>query len=241
MRVVIVAIVLCARVAAADPEHWYDGEAGRRRLTHLGLVVGGGALYLSSELIFKDWLAPDTCRICAPPALDREVRDALVWRDSMTAVRLGDVTGYVVAPAFALGITLLASSGVAQRIDDVIPILEAGVASGLVNQVAKFASGRQRPSVRFGDPRPPDVEDNLSFYSGHVTLAFAVATSAGIVAQRRGYRTAPWVWTIGYALAATTGYLRIAGDRHYLTDVVVGALTGTAIGFLGGFAYRGTF
>jgi membrane-associated phospholipid phosphatase len=32
------------------------------------------------------------------------------------------------------------------------------------------------------------------------------------------------------ALAATTGYLRIAGDEHHLTDVLAGAAAGTAVG-----------
>jgi membrane-associated phospholipid phosphatase len=48
----------------------------------------------------------------------------------------------------------------------------------------------------------------------------------------RGYRFAPWVWTQGLALAFFSGYLRIAADRHYLTDVVTGALFGAAAGAL---------
>jgi membrane-associated phospholipid phosphatase len=46
----------------------------------------------------------------------------------------------------------------------------------------------------------------------------------------RGYRLAPLVWGVGMPLAAATGYLRIAADKHYLTDVVVGALFGAAVG-----------
>jgi membrane-associated phospholipid phosphatase len=37
------------------------------------------------------------------------------------------------------------------------------------------------------------------------------------------------IWAAGLALAATTAYLRMAADRHYLTDV----LTGSAVGALG--------
>jgi membrane-associated phospholipid phosphatase len=47
----------------------------------------------------------------------------------------------------------------------------------------------------------------------------------------RGYRWAPLAWSVGGAIAATTGYLRIAADKHWLTDVVVGALVGAGIGF----------
>jgi membrane-associated phospholipid phosphatase len=46
----------------------------------------------------------------------------------------------------------------------------------------------------------------------------------------RGYESAPWVWGVGMTVAGATGYLRIAGDKHYLTDVLVGAATGVAAG-----------
>ena len=38
------------------------------------------------------------------------------------------------------------------------------------------------------------------------------------------------MWAGGFTLAAVTGYLRIAADKHYFTDV----LTGAGIGVLGG-------
>jgi len=34
-----------------------------------------------------------------------------------------------------------------------------------------------------------------------------------------------------YAVAATTGTFRIAGDVHYLTDVAAGAALGTLVGY----------
>ena len=73
---------------------------------------------------------------------------------------------------------------------------------------------------------------NYSFFSGHTGSAFALATSTGAVASIRGYRGAPWVWGVGLSLAAATGYLRIASDSHYFSDVLVGAAVGTAVGWL---------
>jgi membrane-associated phospholipid phosphatase len=35
---------------------------------------------------------------------------------------------------------------------------------------------------------------------------------------------------VGGALATGTAYLRIAADRHWLSDVIVGMLTGVAVG-----------
>lgn len=114
---------------------------------------------------------------------------------------------------------------------DLLLVLEAAGIAVDLNQVAKFAVGRQRPFVRYGDPdRARDPDDNLSFYSSHTGLAFSLAASAGTVSSLRGYRCAPWVWAVGMSLAALTAYLRVASDEHYLTDVVAGAAVGTAVG-----------
>ncbi len=110
--------------------------------------------------------------------------------------------------------------------------------SGKFHQLAKFFFARERPFVHFL-PRAPDAvralttspsDDNLSFFSGHTTLAFSLATSAGTIASMRGYRLAPLTWGVGLANAFTIGYLRIGADKHYFSDVTIGALVGTAIG-----------
>jgi membrane-associated phospholipid phosphatase len=38
------------------------------------------------------------------------------------------------------------------------------------------------------------------------------------------------VWTSGFLTAAAVGYLRIAADKHYFSDVMLGAIVGTALG-----------
>ena len=40
------------------------------------------------------------------------------------------------------------------------------------------------------------------------------------------------IWGSTYALASATGYFRIAADKHYLSDVIVGAIVGSSIGYL---------
>jgi membrane-associated phospholipid phosphatase len=63
-------------------------------------------------------------------------------------------------------------------------------------------------------------------------MAFSTAVAAGTVATMRGYRGAPYVWALGLPLALLSGYLRIAADRHYVSDVLVGAALGSAFGAL---------
>jgi membrane-associated phospholipid phosphatase len=105
----------------------------------------------------------------------------------------------------------------------------------VLNQGVKFAVGRERPFAhvlsedeKLLTDHPED--NNLSFYSGHASSAFALAVAAGTVAELRGYPNRGWVWAVGLPLAATTALLRMAADKHYLSDVAVGALVGSAFG-----------
>ena len=49
--------------------------------------------------------------------------------------------------------------------------------------------------------------------------------------RMRGYRWAPLVWAVGAPFAFVTPWLRMAADKHWFTDVLVGAAAGAAIGF----------
>ncbi len=200
------------------------------------ITLGTWALYGAAELA-KGSLAPSTCRLCEPNSFDAKVRNALVWGYIDQAQSASDVIAYALIPLGMVGHQLLAARGEgdvnAGWIDVLIVAEAAGIAMD-VNQIVKFTTGRQRPFVHYGnysDPnRKPAPDDNLSFSSGHTTFAFAVVAAAGTVSQMRGYKSAPWVWGIGLTLATATGYFRIAGDKHYLTDVFVGAGTGLAAG-----------
>lgn len=225
----IVGVVAAASVARAAP------ATDRTRELHAGLLAGGGALYLGVELGLKPYVVPDACRICEPPAFDEAASRALIWDDPRRADHVSTAVGYAGAPIYAVAMLAASSSGSwRRRIDDAIPVLESGVAIGLLHHVVKFTLGRERPFVHHarvaGVARAVDTDDNASLFSGHTGLAFAVATSAGVVAHTRGYRAEPAIWAGGYALAAATGYLRIAADKHWTSDVVIGALVGVGVG-----------
>lgn len=237
------ALTLPARAAPgerASTERWHQGPAGRRRAWRLAAVATAGALYLASETVLKDGLTADRCRWCRPPSLDVRVRDSLVWSDRAQADTLSNLTGYLAAPLVGVGLTALIgatrdgeASTFARILDDTLPVLEAVAYSQLLVQAVKFSVARQRPRVRFAEePVDPGNDDNVSFFSGHSALTFALATSAGLIAQRRDSSLAPVIWTLGYGLAGSTAFLRIAADEHYFTDVLVGSAFGAAAGYL---------
>jgi membrane-associated phospholipid phosphatase len=71
----------------------------------------------------------------------------------------------------------------------------------------------------FGHVLRPDSSDKFSFPSGHTFNAFI-----GAEFLRQEYKdVSPWIGVAGYVVAATTGYLRMYNDKHWLNDVVAGA------------------
>ncbi|RYZ73172.1 MAG: phosphatase PAP2 family protein [Proteobacteria bacterium] len=69
----------------------------------------------------------------------------------------------------------------------------------------------------------PDGSDNLSFPSGHNTLAW---TTAAVIHEFYG-----WKWgAVGYATGVITMVGRMGANKHWLSDTVGGAAAGIIIG-----------
>jgi membrane-associated phospholipid phosphatase len=181
--------------------------------------------------VFKEDLVSTKCRWCARNPFDEGARNALRWHNTGAANLTSYVTAFALVPLSAYGLAALAGadrrSGTLGQ--DAMIVTEATVAALALDQAVKFIAVRERPFVRTAEG-PLSAESRVSFFSGHTTLAFALATSAGTVAQMRGYRMAPVVWATTLPMALLSGYLRIAADKHYATDVLVGMLVGSLFG-----------
>ncbi len=231
-RALVLTLAVAALPARADGPHEL-----RHDLRASAIIIGSASAISIGNLFLQDDLAPERCRFCGTNALDAWARRELVANDEQPARRTSDLLTFVALPAGVAAHQLLAGragSDLAVGAKDLLFVTEAVTTALALNQAVKLAVGRQRPFVRYGNyeeaDRRPESDDNLSFFSGHATLAFSMAAAAGTVSSLRGYRSAPWVWAIGMTLASAVGYTRIAADQHYLTDVLVGAAVGTAIG-----------
>jgi membrane-associated phospholipid phosphatase len=214
-----------------------------------GAIAGTAAvLLLGSELLFKEDLAPATCRWCDRAAdgtdslnrLDRWGR-RLTGTTAAQRERAGNWSNIVggLLPLGTLGAHYAFSrqAGASGTIflQDTVIIVESVLLGAVLNQATKFIAGRERPFVHaLPEAQKPFTkhpsDNNLSFYSGHTSLVFSLVVSSGTVAHLRGYPHSPWIWAVGLPLATSVGLLRMGAGKHYLTDVAVGAALGTASG-----------
>jgi membrane-associated phospholipid phosphatase len=185
---------------------------------------------------------------------DEEARGGLrldLESDRLLARDISDVflTVMTSAPTLLDGMILAAWQHHAPDIAFELVFIHAEVAAvTLALQVtANVLVTRERPYGRTcGGGGPDDLpedsfmcnspERNYSFFSGHTSQAFASAAvicSAHMNLPLLGggpIELAPCF--SGMAIAAATGLLRINGDQHYVTDVVLGAAIGTTVGFV---------
>jgi len=73
------------------------------------------------------------------------------------------------------------------------------------------------------------LKDLRSFPSGHTATAFMTAT---MLNKEYGYRS-PWIGVGAYTVAAATGLMRMANNKHWLSDVLTGAGVGIVATELG--------
>lgn len=73
------------------------------------------------------------------------------------------------------------------------------------------------------DTRPDNSNDH-SMPSGHTAQAFASATLLDMEYRE----TSPWISVGGYLCAAATGFLRVANNHHWTSDMLIGAGIGIA-------------
>ena len=144
---------------------------------------------------------------------------------AVSATRVGD--GWL---WYAMGLAILLFGG-ETRFSAVGAAGTAAILSILLFIVLKRFTGRKRPChiepLCWATLLPPD---QFSFPSGHTMTAFAVATSLSLF-----YPTL----VIGLLFCALSiAASRILLGMHFLSDVVAGALIGTALGYLAFFAFQ---
>jgi membrane-associated phospholipid phosphatase len=124
-----------------------------------------------------------------------------------------------------------------------VMFLETSLLVGGTTYLTKALVGRKRPFVyntalsveeryRLAGDAHNDVY--FSFFSGHSSAAFALATfTSTVYSDIHGPSTwSTLLWGSTLTLATLTAYARVKAGVHYPTDVIAGAIVGGAIGRL---------
>lgn len=134
--------------------------------------------------------------------------------------RWGPMAPVVVGGSLLVGGLTEGNTGVRKG----IAIISGMALGSWPTNLTKLVAGRKRPRTGAGSLDLEPFSGNKSFPSGHTTFIFSVAGSIDEVTE------SPWLAGVAYGLAGLTGFERIYDDRHWLSDVVAGALMGTLTG-----------
>jgi membrane-associated phospholipid phosphatase len=233
---VVAALVLGASpVRAAEPQLTLDLPVDLG-VTGFGFLLGGSAT------LFEDALAHAPCSgLCGSSEIALGIDRSVVGNHSAAARGWSDglIAGLTIAP-----LLLVAADHGWQRADsrealltDTVLLAQTASVNLALSTVVKHAVGRKRPLTYDSSWTEADrssADASLSFYSGHSATAFAMATATSRIFMIR-HPDSDWVlplWLGSEALAATTAVLRVEAGKHFWSDVAVGALVGSAVGYL---------
>lgn len=224
------------------------------RVISLFILIFG--LHLGSMRLEAQILSTDTFKVIGEGAQGSLPQDRIL--DHLSQTRLFQAT-YIGVPLIAVGIIekqedtkfrQLRNEFMPQfhhSIDNYTQYLPTAVLFGLKTAGVKSRSSWRRMLVSdalsmtlmtcvvqgfkhiTNIPRP-DGSNSHSFPSGHTATAFMTAT---MLTKEYGY-ISPWVGVGAYSIATATGLMRVANNKHWLSDVLVGAGIGvisTEVGY----------
>ena len=178
--------------------------------------------------------AAGLCDRSEVPLIDRWV----IEQDSKSAALLSDtlLLSLVLSPMVFSTIDTPAANVDAARLgDDTAVTFQTLGATYLATLVIKMAVARPRPLTyngTFDKAERFSGSARLSFPSGHASLAFASASVLAVMLSQRFDDHPGAVLGIAgaYLAAGTTATARVLAGKHFLTDVIAGAVLGTVMG-----------
>jgi membrane-associated phospholipid phosphatase len=159
-------------------------------------------------------LASTSLGIMAVPDLKYRIQDVLNWNASEKVNLYDDEIRYL-----PLGtVALLSLTGLKGN----HKLLEELVVGGISYVLADFIVYRTKQATQVTRPNPD--YGTTSFPSQHASMAFVGAT----LLHREFGHISPWISIGGYGMATWVAYSRIARNRHFLPDVLMGSAVGIA-------------
>ena len=229
----IVLLVACATISLpAQTVRPYRLDATR------DVILGaGGAAFLTAGLVLGGSIDPLSVEAINGlsrsdvPAIDR----GATYNYSVT---LKNASNWLEGLLIAAPLSLFASPDVRQDAGTVaVMYLETVLLANALAQFTKSVTTRTRPFV-YNASAPMDEKQETNarraFFSGHATNSFASAVFLSTV-YATYFPQSPWkpvIWAASLATAGVVAWFRVASGQHFPTDVLTGAIVGSAVGFI---------
>lgn len=223
-RFVVVLLLLAAtRAAAAQARYrvtWQDGVS----------VAAAGVLAVIPEAAGLPH-GPPPCAPCDPsglPGIDHAALHTFsAGAGTASTLVLAGVAGFA-------GVASLEGANAAQVRGHVAVFANAVGWTAATSEWLKVLAHRNRPVLYTvnGPAAASDPDNRRSFPSEHASLAFAVATTYLVMAEREHLPHRARNAVLLYAGALGVAALRVAAGQHFPTDVAGSALLGGGVGWL---------
>jgi len=199
-------------------------------------VIAGAPVVLMDELS-----GPHCGPVCDRGSLNPFDRTVVGFRSDGAGVAANVMVGSAIALPFVFNLIDVAVSDTADGwsgwATDVMVLGETALVSNALFQVTKFAVRRPRPYAyepHVSAAERAQADAAMSFYSGHTANAFAMATAYSYLFMKR--HPDSWMvipnWLGTHLLAAGAGVSQVLAGEHFWTDIMVGAVAGSAVGLL---------
>ena len=236
-------ILLVPAAARADKEEAFTHDESPYELrldVDIAAVVLGGALWGGTNFIGSSvppsYCGTSTTQPCNPKTLNAFDRLAL-GHSSQAARTAANIIEFVPVLYLAIDIGDVGLKHWKTYLTDLWVFAEVLGWNGGIQDVVRRAVRRPRPFMYTPGLYPSERDSpdaGMSFYSGHTSFAFAIATTAAYTFQlRHPHWWVRWlVWPGLMLVASVEPFLRVWSGDHFPTDVITGAVIGSAIGLL---------
>jgi membrane-associated phospholipid phosphatase len=235
MKKILLVILLIVMSAASLPA---DSFPYKLDLTKEAVMFGGGALFYGAHLYMRFYQDRDSAYDHGLDRLDKGDINFVDRAMMHSYSRALDLTGHVLLAA-----TMLApfSLAIHQKKDTIITeavmYAETLLIAHSFKELSKDVVVRWRPYCYYDDTKSSllkDVDSSKSFMSGHAAMAFTSASFLTTVYAHMHPKGKNKYLVAGGSFAAAAGVaaLRVFSGNHFFTDVLVGALWGSFIGYI---------
>ncbi|MBN1480913.1 phosphatase PAP2 family protein [candidate division KSB1 bacterium] len=225
----VILVVLCTHAVAFEPPFEKYSSIDN-------LILGSTALLGITSLFIEHKMSPLT-----PEQASQLDRNTINRFDRSATCNLSEraakFSDYGMLATLLLPVGLLTDARIGAEPNTLGYLyLETIAVTAVLTELTKVTVGRIRPWVyneRVPLEQKKGKDAKKSFFSGHTSLSFAGAVLCAKVYSdyHPDSRFKPYIWAGTIGLASTVAYWRVRAGRHFPSDVVVGALVGSAAAY----------